>query len=135
MSTSPLSIIPYIFSFELLLGGQARLTPYLTPGVHKRAMSKAKGYQEHMWFLPIRDPTLHSNVIGALMVSAGVLLLWSKTRVFGAGLGGLVAMAGVWAQSRMGVPFWLPCVNTVLAGLIVSGLGELLVWLVAASVY
>ena len=51
----------------------------------------------------------------------------------GAALGGLLAMAGVWAQSRMGIPFWLPCVNTALAGLIVSSAGELLVWVYIES--
>lgn len=122
--STAVSTINYILSFELFLGGQARLTPLLTPSLYKRAMSKAVGNQKYLSFIPIRDPKLHSNFIGALMCLAGALLLSGITRRVGSLLSASLSLAGVYSQSKMGIPFWLPIVNSVLAAIIFVGSGK-----------
>lgn len=114
------STVTYILSFELFLGGQARLTPLLTPTLYKRAMSKADGTRKYLSFIPITDPIRHSNFIGGLMILAGALLLGQSTRVIGSVLSGSLSLAGVYSQNKMGIPYWLPCVNAVLAAIILQ---------------
>jgi hypothetical protein len=82
MSTSSLrnllrTIIPPVLSFELFLGGQARITSLLTPRLYNRAMSKAIGTRNAFYpIIAIKDPTLHSNFIGAWMCIAGALVAY-----------------------------------------------------------
>ena len=112
-------IVRVILSAELFLGGQARLTSMLTPTLHRRAMAKAEGTQKYLNFIPIRDSKSHTRFIGALMVAAGTLLMFRRTRLLGALLGIALTLAGVYSQYRMGIPYWLPSVNTVLAAIII----------------
>lgn len=108
-----------VLTAELFLGGQARLTSALTPGLYKRAMTKAEGTQRYLDFIPIKDATRHTNFIGALMVTAGVLLTSARTRLPGGVLSISLTLAGVYSQYRMGIPYWLPSVNTVLAAIVI----------------
>lgn len=119
--TTTTLILRYILTLQLFLGGQARLTSRLTPTLHRRAMAKAAGTQRHLPFIPIRDPARHTNVIGALMCAAGTLLCAPQTRLAGGALAICLTLAGVYTQYRMGIPWWLPAVNTVLAGLVIWG--------------
>ena len=52
------------------------------------------------------------------MCLAGALILLSSTRTAGSLLSGSLSVAGIYSFSRMGLPYWLPVVNTVLAGMI-----------------
>lgn len=110
---------------ELILGGQARLTYNLTPTLHQKAMAKAEGTRKYLPFIPIKNPKQHTQFIGACMCVAGALLSSSstRTRVRGGGLVISLTLAGVYTQFRMGIPYWLPAVNTVLAAVILRGEG------------
>ena len=118
---STLKILRYILTFELFLGGQARLTPTLTPTLYRRAMAKAEGTQRYLSLIPVKDPIRHSNFIGAAMCTAGALLCLRRTRLAGALLAISLTLAGVYTQKRMGIPYWLPSVNTVIAGSLIWG--------------
>ena len=113
--------IRYILTLELMLGGQARLTSRLTPTVHKRAMAKAEGYRKYLSFIPIEHSKQHSQFIGFCMCTAASLLCVDGMRLGGASLSMSLSLMGVYAQYRMGVPFWLPVVNSVFAGMIIWG--------------
>lgn len=116
------SLPALILAFELLVGGQARLSPNLTPTLHRRVMMKAKGTAVALYPvpIPIKDPILHTKFVGSLMVTAGLLTGSSVMR------GSLVTLfltlfltcAGVYSQQRMGIPYWLPVVNSGLAVLV-----------------
>lgn len=112
-------LLRVILTAELFLGGQARLTSALTPSLYRRAMSKAVGTQKYLSFIPINDPEKHSNFIGFLMCLAGALLCERRTRLAGGLLSIWLTLAGVYTQWRMRIAYWLPAVNTVLAGLII----------------
>lgn len=103
---------------ELLVGGQARLTRRLTPGLHDQAMAKARGYLEYLRFIPASSPSEHSFFIGVAMCTAGGLLCFPATRMQGALLSSSLSLMGIYSQARMGVPYWLPCINTVLGSFI-----------------
>ncbi|KAF2652223.1 hypothetical protein K491DRAFT_719146 [Lophiostoma macrostomum CBS 122681] len=122
MSTSSVlnilrTIIPPILSFELFLGGQARITSLLTPRLYKKAMSKAVGTRDAFYpIIAIKDPTLHSNFIGVWMCIAGALVAYRPLRVpWGAALTLVLTNMGIYSQRRMKIPYWLPVVNTVLS--------------------
>ena len=110
--------IPVLFlSFEHFLGGQARLTSKLTPVLYERAMSKAAGTAEALYpIIPVKDPVLHSNVIGLLMVSTGSLLAYSKTRGSNVtlSLNTFLTLAGIYSQRRMRIPYYVPVFNLLL---------------------
>ena len=53
------------------------------------------------------------------MCVAGALLCANSTRLAGGLLSISLTLAGVYSQSRMGVPYWLSAVNTVLAAIII----------------
>lgn len=108
-------VLRYILALELVFGGQARLTDW-TPSVRQRAMAKAEGYRRYLPFLPGSTPSEHSRNIGLFMLGSGIgLLLPLKTiQLVCALLGTGLAIMGAYAQRAMGVPYWLPCVNTVL---------------------
>lgn len=110
-----------ILTIELFLGGQARTTPILTPGLYKRVMAKAEGTQRYLAFIPIQDPKKHTHFIGALMMMAGVLLIPpdAKIRLAGGLLSISLTLAGVYSQYMMGIPYWLPTINTVLAASVI----------------
>lgn len=112
----------YILACELLLGGQARISARFTPQVHQKAMAKAAGYKKYLPFIPGHTPTEHSRNIGVLMFLAGVGMFLSQRlpKVLGTALGTALAAMGIYSQSRMGVPFWLPCVNAMLGSLVLS---------------
>lgn len=108
-----------ILTFELFLGGQARLTPALTPRLYERAMAKAEGTQRYLSFIRIPDAKRHTHFIGALMVLAGVLLSRQESRLTGGYLSISLTLAGVYSQYRMEIPYWLPSINTLLAASII----------------
>lgn len=108
-----------ILTFELFLGGQARLTPALTPGLYERAMAKSEGTQKYLSFIRIADAKRHTHFIGALMILAGALLMRPESRLTGGYLSISLTLAGVYTQYRMNIPYWLPSVNTVLAASII----------------
>lgn len=110
-----IQIARIVLTFELFLGGQARLTSALTPRLHQKAISKADGTQKYLSFIPIRDPVQHSRFIGAMMCLAGALLCKRQIRLYGGVLSVSLTLAGVYTQYRMRIPYWLPAVNTVLA--------------------
>lgn len=116
----------YILTFELFLGGQARITPTLTPTLYNKAMAKADGVQKYLSFIPIKDSKEHTKFIGVLMCLAGVLLCYPRRRLEGGLLSISLTLAGVYTQLRMGIPYWLPATNTMLAGMIVAKEGQLL---------
>lgn len=115
------SIARWILALELFLGGQARLTDRLTPSVHQRVMEKAPGYMRYLNFLPVKDPKQHTQVFGSLMCLAGGLLCVPSTNLPGATLSMSLSLAGIYSQYRMGISYWVPCVNTTLAALIIYG--------------
>jgi len=104
----------WILTAELFLGGQARLTGFLTPSIHERAMAKAPGYLKYLSFIPARTAREHTIVIGAAMCLAGGLLCFSHTRFQGALLSMSLSIAGIYSQYRMGISYLVPCINTVL---------------------
>jgi hypothetical protein len=108
----------YILIFELFLGGQARVTSKLTPQLNQRAMAKADGTRKYLPFIPIKDPKQHTQFIGACMCAAGALMSSPRTRLMGTRLAISLTLAGVYTHYRMGIPYWLPAVNTVLAAII-----------------
>lgn len=117
--TSYISQVPaYLLSFEHFLGGQARITSLLTPTLYQGAVvRKGPGTAEALYpIIPIKDPTRHSNAIGAFMVLEGMLLAYPSTRgsLAALGLNTFLTAAGVYSQRRMGIPYWLPCVNMAL---------------------
>lgn len=120
-----LTLLRYTLTAQLLLGGQARLTSRLTPSLHRRAMAKAPGTRKYLPFIPIRDPVRHTHFIGAMMCLAGVMLCLDveglRLRLAGAVLAVSLTLAGVWTQVRMGIPWWLPGVNSVVAGVVIWG--------------
>jgi hypothetical protein len=113
--------ITSLLSFQLFLGGQARITPLLTTTLYDRAHAKAEGYQKHLPFIPAQNPTEHSNIIGRLMYTAGAMLCFKITRTAGAALSTSLSLMGVYSHYRMGAPYWVSVVNTVLAVLIIAG--------------
>lgn len=113
------SIARWVLALELFLGGQARLTDKLTPSVHQRVMDKAPGYMRYLDFLPVTDAGQHTQVIGSLMCLAGGLLCTSSTRLLGASLSMSLSLAGIYSQYRMGIPYWVPCIHTALAGFVI----------------
>lgn len=125
MDTRNVSVITkwarYVLILELFLGGQARITPTLTPKLYQRAMAKADGTRNFLPFIPIKDPKQHTQFIGVCMCAAGALLSSPSqiTRMGGAGLAIALTLAGVYTQFRMGILYWLPAVNTVLAATII----------------
>lgn len=119
-------IARYILSLELLLGAQARFLPTLTPTLHKHELSKASGYRRHLSFIPSSNAKEHAQRVGFLMGAAGLMMLLHVDRgttVLGTLLAGALALMGVYAQRLMGVPYWLPVVNTFLALLVLFGGG------------
>ena len=58
------------------------------------------------------------------MCAAGVLMSSPRTRLMGTRLAISLTLAGVYTQYRMGIPYWLPAVNTVLAAVILREEGE-----------
>ena len=116
---SSISQLPaYILSFEHFLGGQARITSLLTPSLYQGAVvRKGPGTAEALYpIIPFRDPTIHSNFIGVLMLLQGTLLAYPPTRgsFWTLGLNTFLTAAGIYSQRRMGIPYWLPCVNMAL---------------------
>ena len=112
--------VRYVLTFELFLGGQARITPALTPKLYQRATAKADGTRKYLPFIPIRSSKQHTQFIGLCMCAAGALLGSQKTRLGGGLLAISLTLAGVYSQYRMSIPYWLPAVNTVLAAIIIG---------------
>ena len=112
-------IVRVILTAELFVGGQARLGAALSPRLYGRAMAKAEGTQKYLSFIPIQDPEKHTNFIGALMMTAGLLLSYGPTCLAGGLLSISSTLAGVYSQYRMDIPYWLPSMNTVLAAIII----------------
>ena len=72
-------------------------------------------------------------VAGVLLFTPKAVSEWlnpSVLRLGGAVLGMGLTLTGVYTQFKAGIPYWLPCVNTVLAGVVIwteSGRGRGLV--------
>ena len=129
----------YALCFELIFGGLIRIFPRLFPSANQRAMEKAAGYWKYLTIIPGRNPSEHSINIGRLMLVSGILMGIPRSklggfilmipsqqvaeiaRIGGAALGTALAVMGVYSQRRMGVPYWLPCINTVLGSLTLLG--------------
>ena len=110
-----------ILTLELILGGQARLTSTLTPSLHRRVMSKAEGTRKYLPLIPIKNPRQHTQFVGFLMCAAAALLCSQQTRLVGGVLSLSLTLMGVYSQWRMQTPYWLPSVNSVLAGTVIWG--------------
>lgn len=110
-----------VLSFEHFIGGQARITPLLTPVLYRRAMRKAQGTQEALYpIVPVQDAVRHTNVIGTMMVVTGCLLLSKKTRgsSYTLAMNTFLTGAGIYSFQRMRITYWLPVFNMIL-GLVV----------------
>lgn len=110
-----------VLAFEHLLGGQARITPLLTPTLYNRAMRKAQGTQEALFpIIPVRDAVRHTNVIGTMMMITGCLLLSKRARGswYTLAMNTFLTGAGIYSFRRMKIPYWLPAINMIL-GLVV----------------
>lgn len=83
-----------ILSFELVLGGQARLPFSPTPSLQKRAMAKADGTLAVFSFVPL-DAVTFSRVIGVAMCIASVGVALPATRVGGSVMSGCLSLMGV----------------------------------------
>lgn len=110
-----------LLTAQLFIGGQARLSSALTPQLYEKAMAKAEGTRRYLSFIPIQDPHRHTSFLGALMVMAGILLTLpvSTCSLVGGVLSITLTLAGVYSQLRMGIPYWLPSINTVLAAIVI----------------
>jgi hypothetical protein len=98
--------LPAVLAFELLPGGQARLTSAITPRIHKRAMAKAVSQRDNLRFIPIRNPTARARFIGGLMCLASGLVAWPGTRVpYGAAPTLLLTTMGVYSQAKAGISY------------------------------
>ena len=83
-----------ILSFELALGGQARLPFSPTPSLHKRAMSKADGTLAAFPMVPL-DAVTFSQIIGIAMCIASVGVALPMTRAAGCVLSCSLSLMGV----------------------------------------
>ena len=83
-------------------------------------MSKADGLLAAFPFVPL-DAITFTRAVGFAMCVASFGVALPATRVAGSSLSGCLSLMGIWSQYKMGVPYWLPVVNTVLA--IVIGVG------------
>ena len=110
-------ILAGILSCELMLGGQARLPFSPTLSLQKKAMSKADGVKEALPFVPL-DAVNLTRFFGVLMCLASILVAIPYTRASGALVSGSISVIGWYSQAMLGVPYWLPIVNTVMAGMI-----------------
>ena len=108
-------VLAGILAAELLIGGQARLPFSPTPSLQRKAMAKADGIKDIMPFVPV-GAIPFSRFLGWTMCLASGLVAVPSTRVYGAPLSASLSVIGWVAQARMGMPYWLPVVNTVLAG-------------------
>lgn len=90
----PSHVLAAILSFELLLGGQARLPFSPTPSLQKRAMAKADGTLAAFPFVPL-DAVTFSRVIGVAMCVASVGVGLPSTRALGCFLSGTLSLMGV----------------------------------------
>ena len=90
----PSHFLAIILSFELLLGGQARLPFSPTPSLSKRAMAKAEGTLAAFPFVPL-DAVTFTQVIGVAMCVASVGVALPATRVAGCLLSGSLSLMGV----------------------------------------
>ena len=132
MSQSNLRSFPAIFlAFELFLGGSARLGPIPFKKLHEFNYEKSRKVAPTLRYVtPFRidgssettpqSTRWHMRYFGALMVLAGILTANPKTR------GDLRTMlltlfltgCGVYSQVKCGMMYWLPVVNSGLAGAI-----------------
>ena len=87
-------ILATILSFELVLGGQARLPFSPTPSLQTRAMAKADGLKSAFPIIPLDAITL-TRVIGMAMCVASVGVAVPSTRAAGSILSGCLSLMGV----------------------------------------
>ena len=87
-------ILAAILSFEIVLGGQARLPFSPTPTLYQRAMAKADGTKAAFDFVTL-DANTFTHVIGAAMCLASVGVALPTTGVAGCLLSGCLSLMGV----------------------------------------
>jgi hypothetical protein len=122
---------PIILAFELFLGGSARLGPIPFKKLHEFNLKKSSSIAPQLRCVtPFRihgspqatpeSTRWHMRYFGTLMVLAGVLTANPKTRgdVRTMLLTLFLTGSGVYSQVRCGMMYWLPVLNSGLAGLI-----------------
>ena len=118
MSQYLIHVPAYLLAFEHILGGQARVTPLLTPSVYDiAARQRGPATQKALYpIIPIKNPEKLSNFIGALMIATAILLFLPITRgsIVTLAVNTFLTGAGIYTQRKMGIPFWLPCINMAL---------------------
>ena len=87
-------VLAAILSFELLLGGQARLPFSPTPSLQKRAMAKADGTLAAFSMVPL-DAVTFTRLIGFAMCIASVGVALPITRTAGCVLSCCLSLMGV----------------------------------------
>lgn len=121
------TLLRYLLTAQLVLGGQARLTSLFTPGANQLAMQKAPALHHHLggylFPLPIRvsGAEQHSRLTGAVMLGSGAMLCLPQTRLAGAVASGALLGSWAWAFWQMGTEWPVPVVNVVIAGVIAYG--------------
>ncbi|KAF2726278.1 hypothetical protein K431DRAFT_280310 [Polychaeton citri CBS 116435] len=114
-------IARYVLVFEFIVGGQCRVTKRLTPKISEIAYKHADGYKRFLPFIPGETAAEHTRNIGVLLLTAGLLMVAPSkggVRAAGVGLGGVLSLMFLHVQRSIGVPYWLPVLNSALAGLV-----------------
>ena len=112
--------LAFLLAFEFLLGGQARITPFLTPAIHRVVMDKARTTREALSFIPVQDAKQHTQFLGCAMCLNAILLVAPRTRC-NIGVGLTLALTGalVRMHTRLGESVVVPVVNSALVGVMV----------------
>lgn len=112
--------IPPLLSLQLLFGAQTYLTSNLTPSAYAYTREKAShavSSRSLYWIVPTTDLDTHMHVVGLMMGTAGGMVAFRRTRLYGAGLTMLLAGMGVWSQWKGGFNYVLPIINFSLAAM------------------
>ncbi|TPX07358.1 uncharacterized protein E0L32_002172 [Thyridium curvatum] len=118
------TILALVLASEYVLGGLGRVSAVPFSALNERIFQKSIKTAPHpspvFPFTDVQSPKtvrLHMLVVGALMITEGILLLSPATRAMSGtlGLGCFLTVAGAWSQMRAGLKYWLPLVNFGLA--------------------
>ena len=106
-----------ILSFQLFVGGQARLPFSPTPSLQKITADQADGFKDALAFIPLDAPSL-MQAIGWLLLAVAFLVAWPATRARGCLLSGLISLTFCYVHASMDESNVLPVINVILAALI-----------------